>query len=299
MFFLLIFSFLFFEKKKLTFSNCIKYETYRSTLTAYPNTLLGAMFADHNKPLVQKINENEYFIDRNGHIFYYILEFYRTGKVSFRENFHHQVHHSSAMNRYGFNGFGNGSRGMVESRDSISDHPITYEELEEEMKYFQIPINTIWSSLTQRAIITKIDAFVDILREVFYQVLGEFGSSIEIKFRRNKYQPQVTIPEIEDDTMIFRVITSMLKPYGSVGYLILDKFGREIGHHMGHIIPELKWELQHIANYNWYCVRMSTTEEINHKEVLKNSCLGQTLHMNDDGMDDEDDDIEFIETEAQ
>ncbi|CAG8777727.1 1728_t:CDS:2, partial [Dentiscutata erythropus] len=227
-----------------------------------------AMFAEHNRPLLQTtLNENEYFIDRNGYIFYYILEFYRTGKIHFRENFYHQQYNSSVRNRYGFNGFGGGSRGIMgENRDNISNHPITHEELEEEMKYFQIPINTIWSSLTQRAIITKIDAFVDTLREVFYQVLGEFGSSIEIKFRRNKYQPQVKIREIEDDTMIFGIITNILKPYGSVGYLILDKFGTEIEHHMKQIIPELKWELIHIDNYNWYCIKMSTTEEIDHKE---------------------------------
>ncbi|CAG8816718.1 16644_t:CDS:2, partial [Dentiscutata erythropus] len=43
----------------------IRYETYRSTLTSYPNTLLGTMFAERNKALLHPINGNEYFIDRN------------------------------------------------------------------------------------------------------------------------------------------------------------------------------------------------------------------------------------------
>ncbi|RGB31360.1 hypothetical protein C1646_262429 [Rhizophagus diaphanus] len=42
----------------------IKYETYRSTLTAYPDTLLGTMFQERNEELL-KPNENEYFFDRN------------------------------------------------------------------------------------------------------------------------------------------------------------------------------------------------------------------------------------------
>uniref|UniRef100_U9U2P1 BTB domain-containing protein n=1 Tax=Rhizophagus irregularis (strain DAOM 181602 / DAOM 197198 / MUCL 43194) TaxID=747089 RepID=U9U2P1_RHIID len=55
----------------------IKYETYRSTLTAYPDTLLGTMFQERNEELL-KPNKNEYFFDRNGKAFHYIMEYYRT-----------------------------------------------------------------------------------------------------------------------------------------------------------------------------------------------------------------------------
>ncbi|CAG8511428.1 2646_t:CDS:2 [Ambispora leptoticha] len=61
----------------------IKYETLRSTLTAYPNTLLGTMFADRNETLLKPENGNEYFFDRNGRAFHYIMEYYRTGKLLF------------------------------------------------------------------------------------------------------------------------------------------------------------------------------------------------------------------------
>ncbi|CAJ0905558.1 9225_t:CDS:2 [Entrophospora sp. SA101] len=54
----------------------IKYETCRSTLTAYPETLLGTMFHQRNREMLHPTNGNEYFIDRNGYAFYYILEFY-------------------------------------------------------------------------------------------------------------------------------------------------------------------------------------------------------------------------------
>ncbi|CAG8503612.1 9295_t:CDS:2 [Ambispora leptoticha] len=62
--------------------NGVKYETYRSTLTKYPKTLLGTMFQKRNSALVQPKNHNEYAINRDGIIFHYILEFYQTGKLT-------------------------------------------------------------------------------------------------------------------------------------------------------------------------------------------------------------------------
>ncbi|KAF0485256.1 nucleotide binding protein 1-like protein [Gigaspora margarita] len=59
----------------------VKYETYRTTLTAYPDTLLGTMFHPRNKEMLHPTNGNEYFIDRNGYTFYYIMEYYRTGSI--------------------------------------------------------------------------------------------------------------------------------------------------------------------------------------------------------------------------
>ncbi|CAJ0628091.1 8093_t:CDS:2 [Entrophospora sp. SA101] len=63
----------------------VKYKTYRSTLTAYPETLLGTMFQERNKELLNPINSdnenNEYFIDRNGKAFHYVLEYYRNGEI--------------------------------------------------------------------------------------------------------------------------------------------------------------------------------------------------------------------------
>ncbi|RHZ67061.1 hypothetical protein Glove_303g142 [Diversispora epigaea] len=53
----------------------IEYKINRSTLTKYPNTLLGRIFAD---PL--RCNK-EYFLNRNGRAFHYIVQFYRTGKL--------------------------------------------------------------------------------------------------------------------------------------------------------------------------------------------------------------------------
>ncbi|CAG8702101.1 5221_t:CDS:2 [Dentiscutata heterogama] len=58
----------------------IKYEAYRSTFTAYPQTRLGMMFSEENHAAPHSKNENGnvYYIDRNGRLFYCILQFYRT-----------------------------------------------------------------------------------------------------------------------------------------------------------------------------------------------------------------------------
>jgi hypothetical protein len=62
----------------------IQYETYKSTLTSFPTTLLGSIFyhySDEQNPLADPNHENEFFIDRDGHLFHYIMQFYRTGKI--------------------------------------------------------------------------------------------------------------------------------------------------------------------------------------------------------------------------
>ncbi|CAG8531717.1 347_t:CDS:2 [Ambispora gerdemannii] len=66
----------------------IKYETYRNTLTAYPDTLLGTMFQERNQQILHPIDKenNEYFFDRNGRAFHYIMEFYRTGQLIWEDN---------------------------------------------------------------------------------------------------------------------------------------------------------------------------------------------------------------------
>lgn len=54
-----------------------KFSTWESTLKKYPNTLLGSealkLFFDHEK--------KEYFLDRDPHMFRYILNYYKLGKL--------------------------------------------------------------------------------------------------------------------------------------------------------------------------------------------------------------------------
>lgn len=57
----------------------IKYETYRSTLAQYPDTLLGRMFTS-SKDMTN--NRNQFDFDRDGEIFKYIFDYYRNGFIN-------------------------------------------------------------------------------------------------------------------------------------------------------------------------------------------------------------------------
>jgi len=63
----------------------VKYTTSRSTLTKYTDSMLGSMFSQNIPTKVDK--DGCYFIDRNGKIFEYILQFLRSGELILPENF--------------------------------------------------------------------------------------------------------------------------------------------------------------------------------------------------------------------
>ncbi|CAJ0756007.1 9668_t:CDS:2 [Entrophospora sp. SA101] len=148
------------------------------------------------------------------------------------------------------------------------------EELEEELHYFQIPLSCIWTSLKQRAISYKIDLFVEALRDVYFEILSEFETKVEIKFRRNKLQPHIVTFSSDSSDLICKLILNIINPFESCGYTLLDKFGTEIGCYLKNTIPDLHWELSHVDNFNWYCVKMFSTESFNYESILQNSCLG-------------------------
>lgn len=60
-----------------------KYETLRSTLITYPDTLLGRMFTSCKDMTKDK---NEFFFDRDGELFTYILNYYRNGFIDYPYN---------------------------------------------------------------------------------------------------------------------------------------------------------------------------------------------------------------------
>ena len=63
------------------------YTTSRSTLSRYPDSMLGAMFGG-NLPLENsKDSQGNYFIDRDGELFRYILNFLRVSKLVLPNNF--------------------------------------------------------------------------------------------------------------------------------------------------------------------------------------------------------------------
>ncbi|CAG8640775.1 6140_t:CDS:2, partial [Acaulospora morrowiae] len=191
----------------------VKYETYRSTLTAYPETLLGTMFHERNNDLLRPVNNNEYFFDRDSQIFRYIIQYYRTGKITFPDN-------------------------------SL----ITRQELLDEMDFFQIPLPPSQpdihtpaprSSLPTIAQYAEIvDDFVQAIKFSMIETSWNFHESISITF----YATPLHHETLPTDRMMcvspyIEKIRERLKPYESSGYKILELFSADIKSYLENVMP--------------------------------------------------------------
>ncbi|CAG8460545.1 1249_t:CDS:2 [Paraglomus occultum] len=276
----------------------VKYETYRSTLTAYPNTLLGTMFADRNLSLLYKTVDNEYFIDRNGHAFFYILEFYRTGRLSWKEEEGNCVCGTGRRLTVG-NDRGNSSSSTPLSplspsssisssssstylvtphamtpqptKGSLYHSRVTREEFLSEVQYFQLPAHTITSSFINRAAGQRLTHFMQSLEGVLHVLASEFQTSIRIDFRKNQLAPHITILSSDnEETMLKTAVIKIIKPHGSVGYVMLSTYGNEIKRYLESEIEGVTLEVSHVDNFNWFRLEMQI-DGLENNLVLENS----------------------------
>ncbi|CAG8448020.1 BTB/POZ protein [Gigaspora rosea] len=230
----------------------IKYETYRSTLVAYPETYLGTMFADRNVELLNPINEKEYFIDRDGNLFRYIIQFYRTGKIYW------------PLSK-------NNLQYYLES-ESKSTTPITIQELEDELDFYQIPFNK--QEISSNIIVEKLDNFVAALIKVAKEVIATHETEVIITFSRNGWPPFYKFgqPYVKESS-IMETVDKIIKPFGTVGYKLLNKYGINIGRHLQHKIKNLSWQSGYSQSREQLKICMSVNITLDDKEVLKASCL--------------------------
>ncbi|CAG8678675.1 9184_t:CDS:2 [Cetraspora pellucida] len=129
----------------------IKYETLRSTLTAQPETLLGTIFQDQNEYIKNSVNGNEYFFNRNGKAFYYIMEFYRTGKLLW----------------------------PIETKPL----KVTYQQLKEELDYFQINNSKVFFSMASESVKSTIDRFISHLEQLIINNYINFVNKFSLSVR--------------------------------------------------------------------------------------------------------------------
>ncbi|CAG8804539.1 31981_t:CDS:2 [Gigaspora margarita] len=211
----------------------VRYETYRSTLIAYPTTLLGAMFADRNKELLCPVN-GEHFIDRDGQLFRYILQFYRTGKM-----FWNDAHLTSTL-----------------SNDITSTIPISREELFSEIDYFQLPIPLpisqseppLLSQQAQKAAASKLDEFIQSFQRSIFEAMQYFETTIPFTFHRIVRENQEHYWNEHEKVAPF---VKYLRPFAPcVGYELLDRFGTEIGKRLKlKFGDDLDWKLEKHASH--------------------------------------------------
>ncbi|CAG8503410.1 16099_t:CDS:2 [Dentiscutata heterogama] len=188
----------------------IKYETYVSTLLAYPTTLLGTMFQERNKALLKPINGNEYFIDRDG------LDPIITRQDLEDECDYFQVPRNSIINA------------PIVSLHSISPiRRLVADKLDSFVKTLEtIVINTASTMLKHH--------------------FRGFKSTVTITFAQESYIGGMTSVVIrpKNDTLT-RSTWKLMQHHGAMGYFLLDQFGEKIGNYLTHSMPEVSWELNH------------------------------------------------------
>ncbi|CAG8438698.1 9725_t:CDS:10 [Diversispora eburnea] len=216
----------------------VKYETYRSTLTAYPETFLGTMFQERNQELLNSRNGNEYFFDRSGQIFHYVMQFYRTGKIC-----------------YG---------------DQIGPMPISLKEIETELDFFQIPRST--ASAIDKVVITKVTNLINAFKQLIKEVAEIYMK--ESSFKNFKAEMQILFLDNGQATVNVdkKGISDIFENTKNYAYYIMALYKDEIKSHLENEYPELTWVHQHTSgeDLQYWKIRITIDWNLNYEKVLAN-----------------------------
>jgi len=193
----------------------VKYETTRSALTAYPSATLGKMFSPENETLLKPAypGGNEYFIDRNGHAFYFIMEFYRTGEITWNEDI-----------------------------SSSKEFPVTKRALDLEIEYFQIPLAEKRAERNLQKTVTIIDELISSLETLINEAMSRYVTEVDFGFYLcGSFQWQN--PFVAD---------RWFDKFAKTGYGILsnDKISGKIMTRIKEKFPTLKYEIEK-SNSAW------------------------------------------------
>ncbi|KAG9293264.1 hypothetical protein G9A89_010635 [Geosiphon pyriformis] len=226
--------------------------------------------------MLHPTNGNEYFIDRDGHIFRYILQFYRTDKVPTPDKV----------------------IGLI---------AITPQELEAELDYFMIPRSKLEElkpspsspsipkfSIRHKMFAKEIDNFVATLKKIvhlismkFYEeflINRNFEVSIDMTFHKcDRLRIYINAPPAG----IKATIQKMLEPFERIGFLLFESsFGPDIGKHISTTMTGVTWNLiehEKIVDSNCllklYDLRISIVDTLDHDDIISNTCLGQTENL--------------------
>ncbi|CAG8536977.1 522_t:CDS:2 [Paraglomus brasilianum] len=219
----------------------VKFETYRSTLTAYPDTFLGTMFGDRNQSMLHPYNGNEYFFDRDGRVFHYIMQYYRTGKI------------------------------MWKPHADCCSSTVTREEILQEVDFFQISREEIGLN-EQHPVALMLDKFVEMLKACVWQAMAVGETIIEIVFAYNNKEVFEVSPDLN-------MLNDIVRPFAECGYFFLSMFGREIEQHLKTEFAGLSCGLidktEDFYKPGRIVLKISWNNRINRKQILGESCLAK------------------------
>ena len=166
------------------------------------------MFSPENEALLKPAypGGNEYFIDRNGHAFYFIMEFYRTGEITWSDNI-----------------------------SSTKEFPVTKRALDLEIEYFQIPLAEKRAERNLQKKVTVVDEFTSALEGAIIEAMNRFITEFNFGFYVSGFNPwQEPFPG-----------DRWFDKYATRGYGILsnDTISGRIMNRLKGKFPSLKYEI--------------------------------------------------------
>lgn len=182
------------------------------------------MFQERNQMMLHPVNDNEYFFDRNGRAFHYIMEFYRIGKITW-DPVNYQHRH--------------------QADESTICFTVNKQELDEELDYFRIPIINSKLHQVHAKLTEDIDKFVDAIIDFVYEGMGLWEEHILINVYKNQKSLHLVWFPCQD---ICRSVK--LTPFS---FSILSRFQDKIGYKLKASIPGLQYGCELVAqNTNVY-----------------------------------------------
>ncbi|CAG8488031.1 831_t:CDS:2 [Ambispora gerdemannii] len=247
----------------------MKYETYYSTLLKYPTSYL-AKFIEKEDP----DDKDEYFIDRDGQLFWYVLEFYRNGTIVFQDPDKMCVTCGRVA-----------TRELLKEEFEFYEIPFTVTEAADKSNLANAVTNNALSSsgqkdhyVMEKAIAAKLDEFMYCLKEVFAKMVINFEKQVQIIFFGRKTHPTVKTLSMSDhpSSYLVRTISDLVIPYGSVAAKFLESFEYDIYAYLRSECYGFEWKLQKDMSEEigtWIIVTIMDEGNINRTEIMEKSCL--------------------------
>lgn len=273
------------------------------------------MFSERNKEMIHPTNGNEYFFDRDGYLFRYVLQYYRTGKVHWPEFLlSNQMENNSFVDK-GLKqpaspvevvGLNNKEGGIVDNLTGLGGGnyvslPFTRAELEQELLFFLIPtrsdeeltesilfeeLNLTVPTLTfaNKAVVDNVNGFLYSLKEVMYSLASLFEKKIMITFYHDRRAPIFKLIPPNPNIIMNELapfnekMKNILTPYAGVGYTLLMNFEIEIEAWMIEEIKELKWFMEKPSGLpNRFVLYLSFNDKFLKQQILRNSLLSSVV----------------------
>jgi len=201
-----------------------------------------------------KIENGEVFIDRDGYLFWYILQFYRTGVIPTIPTF-------------------NATASLI---------AFSQEDLAREIDYYQLPLPAPTEqspSVLATTLVSKtVDEFISVVCSAAKDTLANFRTNLAFTYFQHPREYDYWA-----NYVISHPWAARLKEFELVGFEILESVGQEIGQYLSKHVQGLQWKLElHVGNTpssnNSYRVMIDFESKPKKEDIITNSSFLKEMH---------------------